>query len=306
MLIFCLCVPVYAISWEWAVEPEYELNPLVLESGPRFSEGLAAVKKDGLYGYIDTRGNVVIPFVFVYAAPFFEGLAAASLDGEAMGFIRYLPPDAPAQVKAVQERTPDQKVAYITIDDGPSRNNTPVILDILKEHGAKATFFVLPHNGMDAIYTRILDEGHEMANHSHSHDLRRLFDPGDLTFFINDIVKAHGFIQEKGHTATIYRFPGGSGGRPQAVLSPRLEILRIMGYRHFDWHVSTGDSDTGPAGRDPDVLTANVLNNTQNRQHLIVLLHDTADKTATVQALPRILQGLAEQGYVFDTLADYE
>jgi peptidoglycan/xylan/chitin deacetylase (PgdA/CDA1 family) len=226
-------------------------------------------------------------------------------DGHLTGVVRAVanPPSVPAEPTP----TPGSKTAYITIDDGPSRNNTPAILDILAEYDIKATFFVLPQAGnLDDIFKRIHNEGHELANHSYSHDVRKLFDPDDFEFFEEDIKKAHEMIVGlTGHIPTIFRFPGGSGGRAANILAPRLELLEALNYRHFNWDVTTGDTDTSPAGKEVDVLVNNVILNTLNRRKLIILMHDTADKTSTVQALPMIIEALKEMGYTFDTLVNY-
>ena len=61
----------------------------------------------------------------------------------------------------------EQKVIYLTFDDGPSRDVTPLVLDVLKEENIKATFFVLGRN-VDAnpdILKRVYEEGHYIANH---------------------------------------------------------------------------------------------------------------------------------------------
>ena len=319
LLILSLTVPVSANEWvwEWAVLPTFEINADTFSGGARFSENLAAVKQNGKYGYIDRNGSVVIPFIFEKAGPFSEGLAAVSMDGFLMGFIRYTKTltfyseenpltELPAPVASVTDTiSGEKKVAYLTIDDGPSRNITPEMLDILKANNAKATFFVLPHANMDDVYKRIIDEGHELANHSFSHDLKKLYDPEDINYFAEDVFKAHEYITGKGHVPTLFRFPGGSGGRTDEIMKPRLEIIKSLGYRHFNWDVSTGDSDIGPAGKNVEALVNNVILNTQNRKKLVILMHDTADKTATSGALPLIIENLREMGYTFETLADY-
>ena len=198
------------------------------------------------------------------------------------------------------------KIAYITIDDGPTRAITPGMLDILAQEGVKATFFVLPHSGVDDIYKRIIDEGHEIGNHSYSHVYSRLYSSGDLETFREDVLKARDYILDNfGYLTTTFRFPGGMMGRSSAIVAPRCEILDELGYRYFDWN-----SDTGDANRNPDKsatgLTNNVLRNTNGRERLIIIMHDTSDKRTTLEALPRIIAGLREQGYVFDILRNYD
>jgi peptidoglycan/xylan/chitin deacetylase (PgdA/CDA1 family) len=78
-----------------------------------------------------------------------------------------------------------------------------------------------------------------------------------------------------------------------------------MGYRHFDWHVDSGDANPRQRDRSAEALTGNVLGNTRDRERYIVLMHDTGSKRTTLQALPGIIEGLRKQGYSFDILRNY-
>jgi len=199
-----------------------------------------------------------------------------------------------------------RKIAYITIDDGPSRAITPRILDVLKAEGVKATFFVLPHNGVNDIYRRIIDEGHEIGNHSYSHIYSSLYNSEDIETFREDVIMAREYIWKNFRYRTVsYRFPGGPMGRSASVLEPRREILRGLGYNDFSWNVDTGDSRSGQTDKSAAALTANVLMYTRGREQLIVLMHDTQSKATTLAALPRIISGLRAQGYTFDILRNY-
>lgn len=206
-------------------------------------------------------------------------------------------------------RSKGGKTAYITIDDGPSRNNTPKNLDTLKKYGVKATFFVLPREGLDDLYKRILEEGHVIGNHSSVHDYNYLY--SSASNFRNDVIKAHDFIYKRfQYTPTVYRFPGGTMGRKKSVVTERAEILENLGYRYFDWDVSTADTDPnlskyGTAEQIADILANNVTENTKGREKLIILMHDSAGKTYTAKALPKIIEGLQKQGYEFDVLTNY-
>jgi peptidoglycan/xylan/chitin deacetylase (PgdA/CDA1 family) len=199
----------------------------------------------------------------------------------------------------------DKKIAYITIDDGPSRTITPLILDILKEERVKATFFVLPHEDVDDIYRRIIDEGHEIGNHSSSHNYSIIYSRG-IDAFKDDVLATHNFLLENfGYTAVSFRFPGGAGGRKAGIIDERRDALAELGYRAFDWNIDTGDAYAKQKDKSAAALTRNVLNNTNGRDRVIILMHDTASKKTTVEALPMIIAGLREQGYTFDILRNY-
>lgn len=203
----------------------------------------------------------------------------------------------------------DVKIAYLTFDDGPSRNNTPLNLDILKKYDVKATFFVLPKSDLDDIYTRIIKEGHALGNHSYSHDYKYLYSSTDN--FEKDLLKAKDFIYRKfAYTTTVYRFPGGTMGRKKSLINKYSMILSKEGYKYFDWNVSTADTDPNlkKYGNDEyiaNLLANNVINRSQDRKKLIVLMHDSSDKIYTTMALPKIIEGLKKQGYIFDILTNF-
>lgn len=203
----------------------------------------------------------------------------------------------------------NDKIAYITIDDGPSRNNTTKILDTLKEYDTKATFFVLPKDDMSDIYKRIIDEGHVIGNHSYSHDYVYLYNSSDG--FKKDVIKARDYIYNKlNYTSTVFRFPGGTMGQNRDMIKKRADILTELGYTYFDWDVSTADTDPnlrkyGDKEYIVNLLANNVINNTKGRKKLVILMHDSADKTYTTEALPKIIEGLKAKGYQFDVLTNY-
>src|SRR3990167_6424485 len=67
----------------------------------------------------------------------------------------------------------DKKVISLTFDDGPTPPYTNQILDILKKHGVKATFFVTGDNASihPALLKRMMEEGHEIGNHTWNHPM---------------------------------------------------------------------------------------------------------------------------------------
>lgn len=201
------------------------------------------------------------------------------------------------------------KIAYITIDDGPTRNITSRNLDTLKKYGVKATFFVLPKNNLDDIYKRILAEGHVIGNHSYSHDYNYIF--ASTYNFINDLVKARNFIYDKlNYTTKVYRFPGGTMGHKKSEVMEREVILSELGYKYFNWDISTADTDPnlkkyGTEEQIVNLLANNIINGAKGRKKLIILMHDSAGKMYSAKALPKIIEGLDKKGYAFDVLTNY-
>ncbi len=84
---------------------------------------------------------------------------------------------ADAESKILDIYSKKEKVAYLTFDDGPSSNITPKVLDVLKEEGVKATFFVLGQNVKThpEQLKRIYEEGHYIANHSYTHKYSKIY-----------------------------------------------------------------------------------------------------------------------------------
>lgn len=77
--------------------------------------------------------------------------------------------DIDKENETYKEKMKHIKIAYLTFDDGPSKN-TMEILKILKENDVRATFFVNGHPGLENLYKAIAKDGHVIANHTYSHD----------------------------------------------------------------------------------------------------------------------------------------
>ena len=101
----------------------------------------------------------------------------------------------------------------------------------------------------------------------------------------------------------IMRFPGGSANRSSHLYAGpdfmKGMVPRILaeGYLYYDWNVSSADS----ASRTPPVedIVGAVKNNRVGKNEIMVLFHDAAAKTTTVEALPSIIEHLLREGYTF-------
>ncbi len=189
------------------------------------------------------------------------------------------------------------KRAYLTFDDGPSIN-TDRILNVLALYGVKATFFVNNKAGEANVlrYQRIVNEGHTIGLHSTNHVYKQIY--RDDAAFVNDYLSNQAYVAAvTGVTPVIYRFPGGSNNS----VSPRdtanyINILNQNGIAYYDWNVSIGDAVNPPRSREQ--LIANVLNNLAGKNDVMILMHDLPEKTTTVDALPAIIEGLIQNGYM--------
>lgn len=199
--------------------------------------------------------------------------------------------------------SPNAKIAYLTFDDGPSANNTPKILDILKENNIKATFFVIGSmvKQNPEMLKREKAEGHTIGNHTYSHDYGYLYSSQDN--FLNDLKKNEDTISSVigDYDKKLIRFPGGSFNR----LSYQM-AAENSGYKYIDWNEETGDGEYQYP--QVDVLVNNFKKYDVGQKRMVILMHDASTKQATVEALPIVIKILKNQGYQFRpiTTDDYE
>jgi len=180
---------------------------------------------------------------------------------------------------------------YLTFDDGPSIY-TDDILDVLKDYGVKATFFVVGKENTAAYsrYLRILGEGHTLGMHSYSHDYSELYASPEA--FAEDTDRIRTLLEDvTGETPVFYRFPGGSSNSVSDTdIRTLAEYLDSQGIVYFDWNASSGDASG--ASLSVDDIVANCLDGIESRETSVILLHDASNKWSTVQALPHIIEGI--------------
>lgn len=191
----------------------------------------------------------------------------------------------------------DTLKVYLTFDDGPS-TQTDAILDVLAAYGVKATFFVTGKEDETSLaaYRRIVAEGHTIGMHSYSHKYSELY--ASLDAFESDFERIENLIYDTtGVESLYYRFPGGSSNQVSNVdMTQYIRYINEQGITYFDWNVSSGDA-TAQAFT-ADELVENVMGDVVQYKTSVVLLHDAANKQATVQALPTLIEALQEAGAV--------
>lgn len=180
---------------------------------------------------------------------------------------------------------------YLTFDDGPSIY-TNDILDILDSYNVKATFFVVGKEETNAeeALQRIVDEGHTLGMHSYSHKYKELYESMDS--FTQDFARIRDSIyQATGVESVCYRFPGGSSNTVSKIdMHDFIEYLDSQGVEYYDWNVSSGDG--GSMKLSTDTLLENCTKDIDTRDTSIILLHDSAEKPTTVEALPDIIENI--------------
>lgn len=192
------------------------------------------------------------------------------------------------------------KLAFLTFDDGPSKNITPEILDILDNYGIKATFFVLGYmcerNGV--ILEDLIEKGHSIGLHSYSHELDKLLENDES--FINEILMTENVIKKhlgEDFRTRLFRFPGGSF---EDYKRKYMNVLNEHGYVTVDWNALTGDTEyLAPT---PELLLSRLQETIINKDIIVVLMHDSDAKQATAEALPDVIEYLISEGYDFAIL----
>jgi peptidoglycan/xylan/chitin deacetylase (PgdA/CDA1 family) len=201
---------------------------------------------------------------------------------------------------------PTGKTIYLTFDDGPSKS-TVKILDILRNHGVKATFFVIGNTAEEGqeLYRRIISEGHALGNHTFSHDYRKIYASPEA--FKRDVERLGTLLEEAtGRKPDILRFPGGSNNKlswrygGKGVMGRIAKAMQDEGYQYFDWNVSS--TDAAAPVQEKDVIIGSVLSASANKKEAIVLMHDNSMKTTTLEALPVIIEELKKRGFTFNVL----
>jgi peptidoglycan/xylan/chitin deacetylase (PgdA/CDA1 family) len=186
-------------------------------------------------------------------------------------------------------RLPAGADVALTFDDGPDPVHTPLVLDVLAEHGVKATFFVVGERAEKShtLLRRILEEGHALASHTQTHRELPTLSRAEMEWELGTCRK---LIQDVTGVDTILMRP------PRGRVSvPVLLRTRSLGYRLVHW--SRTYSDYRQDGTQP-LLTR--MRAAPPRPQDIVLLHDNNRHTA--QALQEILPQWSAQGRRFAKL----
>lgn len=185
--------------------------------------------------------------------------------------------------------TPSPVVA-MTFDDGPHPTHTPRLLDILRERGLRATFYLIGNRVVQypEITRRIAEEGHEIGNHSWSHPFLNRYSERAVTLEIDQTTNA--IFQITGRPPVTFRPPYGAFTRQQ-----RTNLLNVRSMPTILWSVDPQD------WRRPgsNVVANRILANT--RQGGIILSHDI--HRGTIDAMPQTLDGLTARGLHFVTVS---
>ncbi|MFW2541824.1 polysaccharide deacetylase family protein [Primorskyibacter sp. 2E107] len=192
-----------------------------------------------------------------------------------------------ATIMAVRTPSP---VVSMTFDDGPHPRLTPVLLDMLKARGLRATFYLIGNRVVTwpDIVRRIADEGHEIGNHSWTHPNLAKFSDGRVLDEIDRTSNA--IFKITGRPPVTFRPPYGAFSRRQ-----RLMLYEARNLPTILWSVDPQDWRRPGAG----VVASRILKG--SRPGAIILSHDI--QSGTVKAMPQTLDGLSGRGLRFATVS---
>lgn len=191
--------------------------------------------------------------------------------------------------------SPNEKVIYLTFDCGYENGNTEAILDALKKHGVKATFFVVGHYVASApeLLKRMVEDGHTVGNHTYHHpDMSAISDLASFKKEVDDVANA--FQEVTGTELSMYYRP------PQGKYSTdNLKMAQQLGYHTFFWSLAYVDwnADAQPTHEEAfRKLTGRI------HSGAVVLLHNTSKTNGEI--LDELLTKWEDMGYRFGTLEE--
>lgn len=179
----------------------------------------------------------------------------------------------------------EEPLIYLTFDDGPIEGLTPWVLDTLKHYGIKATFFCVGENieRNRSVFQRVLDEGHQVGNHTYNHVKGWKF---DTDAYLENVEKCEILLNTK-----LFRPPYGRIKRSQ--------FLKLAStYRVVFWDVLSYDYDKFVS---PEACLENSIRYT--RPGSIIVFHDNVKAQKNLKfALPRYIEHFLELNYKFAVL----
>ncbi|AXP81028.1 Peptidoglycan-N-acetylglucosamine deacetylase [Mariniflexile rhizosphaerae] len=190
----------------------------------------------------------------------------------------------------------NDKVLYLTFDDGPTPEITNWTLNTLKEYNAKATFFCIGNNieKHPEIFQNILNEGHAIGNHTNNHIKGWKTKAKD---YIENTLEAENIItnqiqDSEFRVQNFFRPPYGQ------ITPKQGNKLLELNYKIIMWDVLSFDWDKDVS---KETCLKNVTSNATNGS--IVVFHDSIKASKNMQyALPKVMAYYNEKGFVFKSL----
>ena len=207
------------------------------------------------------------------------------------------------QVEVVDKTKDNEKVVYLTFDDGPSRH-TPEVLEILKRYQCKATFFITGMNEKYRPYIKTAyDQGHTIGLHTYSHNYSKVY--ASTNAYFKDLDKVGKLAKEYiGFTPKYIRFPGGGSNTisrkyNKGIMSQLTKQVGKKGYIYYDWNCENGD---GYAHMSQSQMLKRATSSSAKK--VMILMHDANGKQNTVDILPKVIEHYQKKGYTFKAIDD--
>jgi len=178
-----------------------------------------------------------------------------------------------------------RREVFLTFDDGPVPEVTPVVLEILKKYNTKATFFCVGENVQKypEVYELLLKEGHAVGNHTFHHV--KAWKTG-YNSYLSEVEQCQLLVKSK-----LFRPPHGQ-------INFKLACKLRKNFRIIMWSALTGDYDKNLTA---DQCLTHAVNNT--RPGSIIVFHDSIKARERMEyALPRYIEYCIAEGYSFGTL----
>ena len=181
-----------------------------------------------------------------------------------------------------------QRCISLTFDDGPTSLRTPQVLEILRKSNVQATFFVIGKQAEQhpELLRRAVADGHLIGNHTYSHPALFCFlMPGRLR---REIEQGQETIERIcGYKPRYFRSPVG-------LRHPLLNLyLKQSNLEYISWRIRSFDT----LAKRPEAILRRIYRGVTPGD--IVLLHDNAAASATLEALPQLIHELKQRGFEF-------
>lgn len=206
-------------------------------------------------------------------------------------------------IQMIDKTAKDEKVVYLTFDDGPSRH-TPEVLEILEKYDCKASFFITGMNPNYRKYIKIAhDQGHTIGLHTYSHNYSQVYSSVDVYF--DDLNKIGQLAKDYiGYVPKYIRFPGGSSNTISRKYTPKImtkitKMVENQGYSYYDWNAENGDGYS-KMSKSEMIRRATM----SKEKKIMILMHDANGKQNTVDILPTVIEHYQKQGYTFKAIDD--
>ncbi len=193
--------------------------------------------------------------------------------------------------KYVWEIPNNENKIYLTFDDGPTPEITEWVLELLKKHNIKATFFCIGNNieKHPEIFQKVIADGHSIGNHTFNHLKGWKTKTDD---YIGNTRICEEIIENNSENSKLFRPPYGK------IKFSQSRILRKIGYKIIMWDVLSVDYDKNIT---PEKCLENVIKNTASGS--VIVFHDSIKAFANLEfALPKAIEYLKEKGFIFDRI----